>query len=88
MKLKMALLLAAFAALTGCTSKIVVTRVPTTGTPPAMEGVYYALPKTVVKVHQPIDRIAQQPGKYVVYLPLFFPRLAEAGGVKAAKVSY
>jgi hypothetical protein len=89
MKLKTAFPLAALAALTGCTSKIIVTRVPTTGTPRAMEGVYYALPKTVVKVDQPIDRVAQQPGKYVVYLPLFFPKLAEAGSaVKTAKVSF
>jgi hypothetical protein len=87
MKLTSVVLVFGTVAMTGCAGKIVVTRVP--DTPLAMDGVYYALPQTVVKVDQPIDRISQQAGKYVVYLPLFFPRIAETGGfVDASSVSF
>ena len=81
---------AAALALTGCNGKIVVTRVPSAPTAKApMDGVYYALPKTVVQVSQPIDRAELSAGKYVVYLPLFFPKTAESGDfVPADKVTF
>jgi hypothetical protein len=89
MRFRTVFLFLACAVLTGCTGKIIVTRVPTIGTPPPMEGVYYALPKTVLKVDQPIDKISPQPGKYFVYLPLFFPKIAESGSfIQAAKVTF
>jgi hypothetical protein len=75
-------------AVAGCTSKIVVTKVDPK-MPPTMEGIYYALPKTVVKVDQPIDRVERQAGKYVIYIPLFFPKIVEAGAyVRSSGVKY
>jgi hypothetical protein len=87
--------------LAGCTAKIIVTKVPLPGvaakgeTPPKptakepMNGVYYALPRTVLKVELPIERTSAEAGKYVVYLPIFFPRLAEAqSAVSSTGTSY
>ena len=77
-------------ALTGCTGKIVVTKVPSApSTKAPMDGVYYALPKTFIQVSQPIDRVELSAGKYVTYLPLFFPKIAESGDfVPADKVTF
>lgn len=75
--------------LNGCAAKIIVTRVPIGGADKPMEGIYYALPKTVIKVDQPIDRVSQQPGKYSVYLPVFFPKIASAApAIRVAKASF
>src|ERR1035437_8152170 len=83
-------LAAAALAFTSCTGKIVVTKVPSAQTPKApMDGVYYALPQTVIQVSQPIDRVELSAGKYVAYLPLFFPKIAESGDfVPADKVAF
>jgi uncharacterized coiled-coil protein SlyX len=88
--MRLRILLAALCAFAGagCAGKIVVSKVPATS-PAPMEGMYYTLPKTVVKVDQPIERVARQAGKYVVYLPLFFPKISAVGAfVPASGAKY
>lgn len=64
---------------TGC-AKIKVEPVPATptGAPQQMDGFFYALPRTVVKVTLPVERTARTAAPFRVYLPLFFPRKFEA----------
>jgi hypothetical protein len=38
-----------------------------------LNGIVYALPKTVVKVDIPIDKVTKTPGKFAAYTPCFFP---------------
>lgn len=62
--------------LTGCfESKVVTTKVPNGPLPnPAkMNGVFYALPRTVVKVDVPVVRVDKKPGKYQKFAECFFP---------------
>jgi hypothetical protein len=64
----------------GCTSKIVVHRV--NGQPPpgvTREGVYYALPKTVLLVEVPVQRARTIDGEYSDLAYLFVPFLEPVG---------
>src|SRR6185295_14652212 len=38
-----------------------------------LQGVVYALPRTVVKVDVPVDKETQSPGKFAAFTPCFFP---------------
>jgi hypothetical protein len=73
----------------GCfESKTVVTRVspPAAGKPrPKMNGVMFALPRTVVKVDVPVVRERRSEGQFYALSPFFFPgeKFIEAGGVPA-----
>jgi hypothetical protein len=62
---------------TGCpSSKLVVTKVEpaTAGTKgPKISGVFYALPRTVIKIDVPLVRKDYAPGKYAKYAKFFFP---------------
>jgi len=70
----------------GCTGKVIVTKVPapTPGNQKEdLEGVFYALPRTVIKVAVPIERSQSIPGVYAEYTELFFPDPShKAGAVK------
>lgn len=60
----------------GCfESKVVTSKVTTAGAGNSqdMNGVFYALPRTVVKADVPVFRINQQPGALAIYTPCFFP---------------
>ena len=60
-----------------CTAKVVVTRVkPLKPSEPApkLDGIIYALPRTVVKAEVPIVRIDKFAGEFALYAPIFFPR--------------
>lgn len=43
--------------------------------PTEMNGVFYALPRTVVKVDVPVVRVDKTPGQFASYTPCFFPGL-------------
>lgn len=63
-------------ALAGCAGKIVVVKVPESvaeGGRLPLDGVVYALPRTVVKVAVPVDRTEWKEGLYAEYAGLFFP---------------
>jgi Domain of unknown function (DUF4831) len=75
---------------TGCASKIIVQRVPPVQSPPtptSVNGVLYALPRTVVQVHVPLIKTEREQGRFcgcldnTTGIPLDF--LKEAG--KACK---
>jgi hypothetical protein len=61
----------------GCfEGKIVTTKVeklPPNAPAPKMNGVFYALPRTVVKVDVPVNRVEKTPGEFVEFTPCFFP---------------
>lgn len=61
----------------GCfEGKIVTTKVerlPPNKQPSKMNGVFYALPRTVVKVDLPVNRVEKSPGEFVEFTPCFFP---------------
>ena len=70
------------APLIGCAGKVIVTPVPASvaaGDKQKLDGVIFALPRTVVKVTVPVVRTAPAPGIYVKYLDLFFPDAHEKG---------
>jgi hypothetical protein len=75
--LALALLLAAALAGAGCfESKVVTSKVtPLTEGNRArdMNGVFYALPRTVVKADVPVVRTDKQPGVFSTFTPCFFP---------------
>ena len=70
-------LLLAFVSTACFESKIETLKVQGVGTGGAtatkMNGVFYALPRTVVKVDVPVDRVDKKPGKFVRWTPCFFP---------------
>lgn len=71
-----AALLAIAMTLIGCfESKVVTSKVNpvSAGTTKDMNGVFYALPRTVVKADVPVNRTNKQPGALSVYTPCFFP---------------
>jgi len=74
----------------GCTAKLVVTRVPPEALPPgerlAPDGVFYALPRTVVRVELPVERVETTAGRFAEYARLFFPHLAEEALARRARV--
>lgn len=69
--------LTAALATTGCfESKVITSKVnPVTpgSSPRDINGVFYALPRTVVKADVPVNRTNKQPGALSVYTPCFFP---------------
>lgn len=70
------LVLLAASVSSGCfESKTVVTRVRphTGGRRPKMNGVMFALPRTVVKVDVPVNRERRTPGQFYALSPFFFP---------------
>jgi hypothetical protein len=69
----------------GCfESKVITSKVnpvsPGSSSSKDMNGVFYALPRTVVKADVPVNRTNKQPGALSVYTPCFFP--GESYGVK------
>lgn len=69
--------------LCSCSSRLVTVHVPSTavaGTKPTAEGIFYALPRTVVNVDAPVQLTESKPGKYVEFAPIFF---ADEKAVKA-----
>jgi hypothetical protein len=77
---KLGLAIPVFAAtilLAGCfEGKIVTTKVvklPPNAPAPKMNGVFYALPRTVVKVDVPVNRVDKSPGEFADFKKCFFP---------------
>lgn len=74
----------------GCAAKLVVTRVPPGALPGGElltpDGVFYALPRTVVRVDLPVERIETEAGRHAEYARLFFPHLAEEALARKARV--
>ncbi len=69
------LLMALSIVFASCTAKVVVTRVkpPQTGKPaPKLDGIIYALPRTVVKAEVTIVRTDKFAGEFALYAPIFF----------------
>jgi hypothetical protein len=61
-------------------SKIVASKVNPTdkdkvSAPTEMDGVFYALPRTVVKVDVPVVRVDKAPGQFAKFTKCFFPEL-------------
>lgn len=63
--------------LAGCfEGKIVTTKLeklPPNTRAPNLNGVFYALPRTVVKVDVPVNLVVKEPGEFVEFKPCFFP---------------
>ncbi len=58
----------------GCVAKNVVTQVPPPHSQPAkMNGVFYALPRTVIVVSVPIKKTHADPGEFCEFAHCFFP---------------
>lgn len=72
-----AAVLAAALTTAGCfESKVITSKVNPVSTGSSskdMNGVFYALPRTVVKADVPVNRKNKQPGAFSVYTPCFFP---------------
>jgi hypothetical protein len=63
-------------ALSGCSARLMVTKVdaPVNAQPgTGLDGVVYALPRTVVKADIPVERADQKPGTHAEFADLFFP---------------
>lgn len=58
-----------------CSSKIVVVHVPTGSLEAKLpaDGIFYALPRTVITVEIPVELTESKPGKYADFAPIFFP---------------
>lgn len=70
------------ASLVGCAGKIIVTPVPASvaeGERENLDGVLYALPRTVIKVTVSVERTNSKIGTYADYMDLFFPEVAKSG---------
>src|SRR5262245_61986104 len=69
----------------GCfKSKNVVNRIPPAdGSGVTLNGVAYALPRTVIKATVPFTRIDKAPGEFEPYTPCFFSPAVAAGRIKA-----
>lgn len=63
--------------LTGC-AKIVTQKVSEIKLPAPMDGIFYALPRTVVSVEIPIEKTKGVPGQYADFLELLFPPVFES----------
>jgi hypothetical protein len=76
----------------GCAGKVVVTKVPESiaeGRQQSLDGVIYALPRTVVKASVPVDRTESTAGLCAKYTALFFPEAAKSDDfVKDKKVAF
>lgn len=61
--------------LAGCTAKVVVNRVDSLqpGSRARLDGIVYALPRTVVRAAVPFKRKDSTPGEFPVFAPLYFP---------------
>jgi hypothetical protein len=61
--------------LTACVSRVSVRPVTEggNGVRPKLDGVFYALPRTVVTVETALKRTAVEPGRYAAFTPFFFP---------------
>lgn len=82
------MLLAAAVLCAGCfRSKNVVTRVKPDGSM-RLDGVTYALPRTVVQVRIPFKSTAATPGLYERYAPCFFPKPIADGRVRVEKTTF
>jgi hypothetical protein len=68
-------LLSGSLSLASCAGKVVVKRVeaPGNGAKASLDGVVYALPRTVVKVSITIEKTTASPGQFGQYRDLFFP---------------
>jgi hypothetical protein len=81
-------MLAAAVLCAGCfKSKNVVTRVKPDGNM-RLDGVTYALPRTVVQARIPFKSVAATPGQYERYAPCFFPKSIAEGRVRAEKTTF
>lgn len=71
-------------------SKNVVTKVPPAGftKPVVLNGVPYALPRTVVTVRLPFKLVEKEPGELQRYTPCFFSREVAAGRITAESKAY
>ena len=74
----------------GCfKSKNVVKRIPpANGKSMSLDGVPYALPRTVVKVTIPFTRVDKSPGEFEPYTPCFFSPAIAAGRIRAESKSF
>lgn len=75
--LTLALCLAGTLLTAGCfESKIVTSKVsapPANKRPATMNGVFYALPRTVVRAEVPVNRVVKSVGEFAEFKPCFFP---------------
>ncbi|MDT7809759.1 MAG: hypothetical protein QOJ70_3572 [Acidobacteriota bacterium] len=71
-------------------SKNVVTKVPPAGftKPVVLNGVPYALPRTIVTVRLPFKLVEKKPGELQSYAPCFFSREVAAGRITEEGKSY
>jgi len=74
-------------------SKIVAKRVPTSGPPlnPSelkVNGVTYALPRTVVKVSVPVTMASERPGELEIFAPCFFSEKVASKRITADGTSF
>jgi hypothetical protein len=65
-------------------SKNVVTRV----SPDRLDGVSYALPRTIIHASLPFKRSDARPGEYEKYAPCFFPKDIAAGRIVVSETSF
>lgn len=70
-----ATLLATVLVLSGCTAQVISEHVPSSAptTKPELDGLYYALPRTVITVDVPVTLTTYSDGPYFKYYYLFFP---------------
>src|SRR6266481_1361165 len=89
-KIAIAYLIMAASLLTGCfKSQNVVTKVRRTdGKALTLNGVSYALPRTVIQVAIPINRKEVAPGEYESFAPCFFPKDLADNRVLEKKVEF
>ncbi len=86
----LAFLLALTIISTGCfKSKNVVTKVGSASRrSPKLDGVTYALPRTVIQARIPFKRRDKAPGEFEQYAPCFFPLDIAAGRVRAEETAF
>lgn len=65
--------LASTTLLCGCVGKTIVRPVSEAGHAPALNGIVYALPRTIVSPTVTLEMTTDRPGIYVGYVPCFFP---------------
>ncbi len=76
-------------ALSGCTAQLISTQVPKTpptGAAQPLDGLFYALPQTVVNVKLPVTFTKAVDGPHKPYLDLFFPEPAKNPPVAESKL--
>jgi hypothetical protein len=56
--------------------------------PRKMNGVLYALPRTIVRADVPVMRVEKEPGQFVEFIKCFYPNVSDDGYVKTSSVEF